>query len=414
MMLRGWKILMFFALISISWADWAPTKFREDRIANRIVSLGNRVFANASGSGIFLSIDDGLNWTLMRPVPPMGGETVYGLAALLGKIYLSSDSGVYVSSDSGATFFRMSGLIDSRPAYSYAVYGSDIFAANRQVYRWNASATTWDSLGLLPSGIGIIGNLIAVDSILYAAADGGPNGGSVYALRLGSRIWRTLATGLNASVSSLILQYPFLYASNGIYGVRKMKIGDTAWDSVNTGLPLPAAAVSEVLAAGSFLYACTGQGVYWNADGINWRFGNQGIIPNSHNNTLGTNGRYIFASRGTGPPPYPTMFRRLISDFDTPVNLKQENSSFPNASIQVNRFSDELIFRYFLPEAGGIRFQIFTLSGRMISTLRLGQKGIGWHEFSWKNSKRVGDILVCRLEFKGQKQWAKSMLVPGF
>jgi ligand-binding sensor domain-containing protein len=100
--------------------------------SNAIASIGNYVFAGTTGDGVYVSINDGGNWTAAGPK----GVFIFQFARSGQSLYVASYSGVFVTSDNATTWSSLNAGLPTNYINAIAINGSTIFVGTAGYGVW--------------------------------------------------------------------------------------------------------------------------------------------------------------------------------------------------------------------------------------------------------------------------------------
>ncbi len=292
------------------------------RTSINVLSLavsGTNIFAGTD-SGVFLSTNNGVNWTATNFTGFVSSVAVSGpnLFAFSGDLFLSTDngtswkavgiglpngininafavsgtnlfagagtynSGVFLSTNSGTSWNAANTGLGIWPVTCFAVSGTGVFAGTSagnsgspytnkgDVFRFTDNLTNWSEVtsGMVFSSID---RLATSGASLFAATQ---YGGAVFRSTNNGQSWNRAVNGLPQGNpgSSFAVSGSSLFVGNESYGVFLSNDNGTSWNAVNTGLTskqVRALAVSGTnLFAGTYnsgVFLSTNYGTSWNA-----------------------------------------------------------------------------------------------------------------------------------------------------
>jgi photosystem II stability/assembly factor-like uncharacterized protein len=327
-------------------------------------AAGNNIFAATRGSGVFLSTDDGTNWTAVNN--GFGTLSVYALAAIpdsggtgntnlfagtrYGCVYLSTDNGSNWRLAQGG-MANIGGSKDISYISTLAVSpasgnrgGRNLFAGTyeRGLYLTTNNGTSWTAvntgltilnitaLGVVPAGANTDSTILFAGSaskVFRSTNDGASwavtpefTNQGVEAFAVSPADGETGAANLFAGSRAGV----FLSTNNG-----------TSWKSVSAGLPQYS--VCSMSTSGANLFAGTySSGVYLSTDrGETWWPANHGLGTASIY-ALAVSGEYLFAGTIDGG-----IWRRSVADMiaeisppsGVPVWVRSSGLDSPGMSI---------------------------------------------------------------------------------
>lgn len=165
-------IILLFLISSneILQAQWVQTNGLNEGQVNCLAVSGSNIFAG-SDNGIYLSTNDGLNWTLILPTD----SWVYALIVNGTNIFAGTlGGGVYLSTNNG-TNWTQKGMAGN-DVFSLIVSGSNIFAGTLWggVYLSTNNGTNWTQVNNgLPSNTGVSSFAVNGTNIFTGISSGG-------------------------------------------------------------------------------------------------------------------------------------------------------------------------------------------------------------------------------------------------
>jgi hypothetical protein len=196
------------------------------------------LFAGAEGGGVYLSTNNGANWTAVNSGMTTSQVTCFAVSPASGagtgstNLFAGTYSGdVYLTTNSGTSCAAVNTGLTKSTVYALAVSGTNLFAGTEGggVFLSTNNGTTWAavnsgltntlvySLAVSPaSGAGTGG------MNLFAGTDGG-----VFLSTDNGITWNPFSTGLTDSyVLSLAADATNLYAGTGLFGVWRRPLSD--------------------------------------------------------------------------------------------------------------------------------------------------------------------------------------------
>jgi hypothetical protein len=360
-------LVLFTHTVSAQWVQIDSSRFKCFPEMCLAVSGGNlfagTAFAVTTGSGVFISTDNGTSWTDALRV-----YAVYSLAVSGSSIFAGTWRGVFRSTDNGTSWTAVdSGLPANISVYSLAVSGSNIFAGtdSGHVFLSTNNGTRWTKADSgIPANSGV-SSLAASGSNIFARTVSG-----VYHSSNNGATWTAVGSnsGLPASIGRLAASGNNIFAGgNGVY--RSSDFGAT-WTAVNSGLTYKSA--YSLAVSGSNIFAGTDSGhVFLSTDsGTSWADCNSGLslgLPGWDVDGLAVGESYIFASLTASAMHW--IFRRPLSEIVGIINGKpQQGMVKPYAGgfkINISKNGITVV----LPENlnnGAITVGLFTIAGKRI------------------------------------------------
>ena len=408
-------------------------------------SGGTNIFAG-TGNGIFLSTNNGANWTAVD-----SGLTdlhVRALAISGTNLFAGTDrGGVYRSTNDGTTWAAVnSGLPKdmydttmyvSVSAFAIAPNGTEIpslFAgtSGHGIFLSTDNGTSWTAVN---DGLPRTGDLMNMYNTVTSFAvspneDGGADlfvgtlyTGGIFLSTNNGTSW--IPAGLRDSaitalaVSSNKEGGTNLYAGLWDYGIFLSVNNGTSWKAANSGLY--GSYVNVLLSVEGTLFAGSGAatlgrsnpGIFLSADdGISWSTANFGLPPGTRVYDLvtcpdGAGGMSLFAGTSTG------LWKRPLSEMITTgvkisKTIPAEFALFQNYP---NPFNPATAISYQLPAVSHVTLKVFDLLGREVATLVNEVKQAGSYTVTWDAARLASGIYLCRLQAENFTETKKLILL---
>ena len=249
-------------MINVANAQWQQTSLNSYRV-DAMLANGNNVFAGTRFNGIYLSIDNGINWTAVD-----SGLTDINIGAFTksgNNIYVGTSSSVFRSTDNGQSWTSLGNDI-GLPVKSLAAIGDNIFAGVDWfgMYLLRDTATSW-----IEADSGLV-----IDAVFSLAV----SGTNVFAGTQFSGLFLSKDTGTSwIQVDSALVSGYCVYAiaandSNifvGSNGISTSSNKGVTWTTDNNGLTdygiMSFAVTGSYILAGSYngIFLSTNNGSSW-------------------------------------------------------------------------------------------------------------------------------------------------------
>lgn len=276
--------------------NWLPTNsgFPSDVWVTAIAALGTKVFAGTYGDSLYVSSDNGANWSKVESSVLDSGYCNYVSSIVINgpritigvmspdKWGVAIPSGVYSSLDSGKTWTPINRGLPYTSVKAMASCGNYLFAGTDNfmkylgnVYISQNNGNSWTSClprnqrisSIQTTGGSIFIGLQSGNGGVYISKDSGVgwksiNQGLPYAYHMSSYPWNYY----EYDVSSLAISGTIVLASSsgGISGISKLSTDQTQWISVGPG-------TDALTFNGSDVYASSGASIYWSHNsGSTW------------------------------------------------------------------------------------------------------------------------------------------------
>jgi len=290
---------------------WANIGFNVVQINAFVVTStsngGTNIFVGGMGPlPIYVSTNNGISWRS----PTNSGLTTQSVYALIAgsnstggsTLYAGTGSGIFVSTNDGASWKTFNTGLTSVSVHAMAVGpdgagGTKIFlgTSGGGVFRLSQDSTTWVAANKGLTSLNIL-SLVASNSTLYA----GTYDGGVFASTDGGRNWTAVNIGLTTNQVSALLLIPASGGSgNSLFagtdrGVFLSANDGTNWIASNAGLSNTS--IYALIASGANILAGTTSGIFLSSNsGSSWIPVNTGLT-----NTIVDALAIIPASAGSG------------------------------------------------------------------------------------------------------------------
>ena len=242
-------------------------------IVNALLQKGPDLFAATAG-GVFVSANDGLNWSLSDfGLPELNADSQSVFANCLStdgsRIFVGSASGVYVSTNNGLGWDSISSGFTGNDKQIFALtsFGSNLIAGTYgRDFISTDSGAHWEPISIGEEG-DYVSCFLSVSTKLFA----GTYEGGVFLSMDSGKIWTAMDSGLtNTNIDALICAGTNFYTATSGGGVFRSSDSGVTWRPVDLGLTdsnVNAIMVKDSnLFAGSFF-----SGVFWSsASTVEW------------------------------------------------------------------------------------------------------------------------------------------------
>ncbi len=276
-------------------STWVSTGFSLMSSFNQIFSYQNKLWL-ATNYGVYLSTNNGLNWTTMNNNIPFSAN-VYSIIAKGDTLYCGSSNGVYYSTNGANLWMQATNGLPAGNTMvnSFAIAGNYCYAATQSygVYSTFLGSNNWTVSGSgLPQYTNVNIIVSANNSLVIGTFDGfylnNPIGG----------VWTLINTGLNCSyVRSVYAEGNKIIASIGTNaGLYISTNGGNSWIQCSIANNIYVKKIIKVL---NNLFAVTADGIYISHDGgYSWTISNSGITGSVNCITYTANKYFVGASNG--------------------------------------------------------------------------------------------------------------------
>jgi PKD repeat protein/photosystem II stability/assembly factor-like uncharacterized protein len=288
-------------------ANWTAvnTGLNNNNLIEALAVSGANLFAGTRGGGVFLSKNNGTSWAAVNT--GLTSTDIWALAVSGTNLFAGTwGGGVFLSTDTGTSWTAVNtGLTENR-IWALTVSGTNIFAGTygSGVFLSTNSGTTWTAVN---TGLPINSSITAftVDGTNIFA---GIWGSGVYLSTNNGTSWTAANSGIyDFVVNDLTMNGTNLFAAIKDRGIYRSGNNGTSWTRVNTGLT--STAVMGLGKSGTNIFAGSSEGIFLSAnDGASWTAVNNGLTDhivqflslNGSNLSAGTyGGMYISPDNGT-------------------------------------------------------------------------------------------------------------------
>ncbi len=370
---------------------------------------GTCLFAG-TGSGVFLSTNNGTDWTAVNTgLPPYGYITA--LAALDTTLVAATGGGgpfgggEFISTNNGATWVG-AGLLNSIVVHSLAFSGADLLAGTYYsgVFRLNPQFPGWESLGREVASTDVLA-LAVSDTNLLAGTDSG-----VFLSSDNGTRWISVNTGLTNTKIHALAVSPSGKAGTNLWagtegGVFFSTNDGQGWVSAG----LTNTAVSSLALSDTLLFAGTfGSGVFLSTNnGTSWTAVNTGL-DSTDVWSLVVLGEDLFAGTYGGG-----VWRRPLSEMMTSAKMTsiRSSSSFNLKQNYPNPFNPSTTIEFTLPTRAFVSLKVFDALGREVAILLSKELNAGTHSRQWNAEGYASGMYLYRLQTESYTQTRKVLLL---
>jgi len=379
-------ILLCIVSVQISNAEWAQvTNGMGNRFVYSLATGGNNIYAGTNTYGVYLSTDNGNNWTQTS----LNNQSIYSLAVNGNYIFAGttlSTNGVYLSTNNGGNWTQTS--LNNRAVFSLAVNGNYIFAgtgADNGVYFSTNNGTSWSQTSL---------NNRSVYSLAI-------NGNNILAGTYFNGLYSSTNNGASWTQSSLNNKTPYALAINGnniFAGVGYSGSGSGVYLSTDNTITWTQTSLNDddVLAmsvSGNNIFTGANFGVYVSNDnGANWAQRNEGLSNHDVRAFCKIN-NFLFAGTGGGG-----VSRRSLSEL---TGIKPVSNEVPGifslSQNYPNPFNPETRINFSIPKTHYTILTIYDALGKEVETLVNKLLNAGTYETVWTAEKFSSGIYYFKL-----------------
>ncbi|MFA5780904.1 MAG: T9SS type A sorting domain-containing protein [Bacteroidales bacterium] len=328
-------LTVLIAMTITSNAQWQQTNCPYTGRINCFSISGINIFAGTQNDGIYLSTDDGANWTLVNTgltnncvrALAISGTNIFAATAGSG-VFLSTDNGSnWATLNNGLTNLDVRAFLANSPYLNAGTNGGGDFGSSDNGANWSSVNTGLTDLHV--TALGMVG---------YTAFAGTPSG--VFILNYPT--WSAVNNGLtNLDVYTLATSGTTLFAGTQGGGIFKTSDNGANWFTANTGLTF--SYVTSFAVSGTNIFAGTnGGGVFLSTNsGANWTAINTGLTTLDIY-SLAISGTYIYAGTDASG-----VWKRPLSEV-TGINEIIDNNNisvYPNPFCTQTTLQTDKIFK---------------------------------------------------------------------
>lgn len=220
----------------VNWSSTGAFPVPGDTL-NAILVQGNTFYVGTSAHGIYQSLDGGKSWSQINN--GLNQMNITSLITSNGVVYAGSlnyngNCGVFKSTDSGKTWVRADNGLGSRLLTGFAVSGNIIYASTSHGVYKTTDGSNWTNINNGLSYLSVA-SVTVNNSILFANTEGG-----VYQSVDGGNNWNNINTGILANYITGLLALPngIVYAGTSAGGVFKSINNGLTWTLTMQGINL--------------------------------------------------------------------------------------------------------------------------------------------------------------------------------
>jgi len=348
------------------------------------------LYAGTVSDGIFLSTDNGSNWSPVNngiTINPVNVITISG-----NNIFAGTDCGLYLSTNNGSSWSLTS--ITNNHIFSIASYDNNIIACvgvfvSLSIGNITDEGKYLDKSHLLSFASQNNSNTITYSDGVFLSSDIGKS-------------WIPINNGLR-NVGDLTCKDVYSFAINGsnifagTFGSGVYLSTDTgnSWSAVNSGLTrksiLSLAIRDSILFAGIYI-----GGVFCSInDGRSWYSVNSNLPDDYSAQSLAIIGNNLFA--GTwGNGVWQRPLSEMVTGIKDPIN--QTPPRFMLQQNYPNPFNPSTTISFIIAERSFVSLKVFDIIGREITTIIFKELNSGSYFAKWNASNLPSGIYFYRLE----------------
>jgi len=389
-------LVIFITLITASaGAQWQPVFDSPHRVYD-ITASGSRLFAAINFNGVYLSNDNGINWS-----PTSLISTVYCLASN-GSVLLAGGNGIFLSTNNGLDWINIQ--VDGRFFTSLAFFGSTVYAGTSasHIYRSTNSGLTWTQTSFTsatPTALEISGNYV------FAGTD--PYG--VYFTTNNGANWQQTPLN-NRSVRDIVINGNYIFACTPSAGVFISTNNGSNWvqSSLTTGIQSLAISGSNVFGS-NFSNSGNSKVYVSNNNGANWTERSEGLA--GHDSfVLYVHNDYVFA--GSKSDSSNKIFRRPINEV---IGIELITTEIPDgfslAQNYPNPFNPSTKIKFDISYSSFVKLVVYDMLGREVSSLVDEQLKAGTYEYEFNASELNSGVYFYKISTDNFSEIKKMILI---
>jgi hypothetical protein len=386
-------ITMFIFSAGVTTAQWENVSAG---IGNRpVYSLynnSNYIYAGSSNHGLYLSSDNGTNWT---PAGVNYFNITYAVTEFGGYLYAACELGVWRTSNNGAYWSYTS--LNNTTMYSLASNQSRVFVGSHNSgLFYSAGGTGWFISQLNTQSV----KALAINGNFLLAGCG--NAAGVFLSTNNGVNWTSTSLN-NKSVYSLSLYGNMAFAGTGS-GVYISTDSGYTWNqsSLNNELVYSLAVSGNTIFAGTELH-----GIYVSENnGISWTQRNEGL-GNITIHSLRVVNNFIFAGASANG-----VYRRQIGNIvGVTPSSNQSPAEFSLSQNYPNPFNPSTTIKFSVANQENVKLTIFNETGKMITTLVNKNFNPGSYEIKWDASGQSSGVYFYTVSTSSFSETRKMLLI---
>lgn len=374
--IRSILSIVFLVIFSsrVTTAQWENVSAGiSNRPVYSLYNNSNFVYAGSSNHGLYLSSDNGTNWS---PAGVNYFNITYAVTEFGGYLYAASELGVWRTSNNGAYWIVTS--LNNTTMYSLASNQSRVFVGSHNSgLFYSAGGQGWFISQLNTQSV----KALALNGSFLLAGCG--NSAGVFISTNNGNNW--FSSSLNyKSVYSLTLNGNTAFAGTGS-GVYYSNDSGYTWTqtSLNNELVYSLAVIGSNVFAGTELH-----GVYVSEDnGVSWTQRNEGL-GNITIHSLRIANNYLFAGASANG-----VYRRQIGNLVsvTPQSIETAEK-FSLSQNYPNPFNPVTNIKFDIPKRSNVVLRVFDVSGKQVSEILNGLNEAGKYTVSFDATKLASGV----------------------
>ena len=408
-------ILLLFLLYGQSYAQWQKTNLPSSSKVNTLAISDSSIYAGTEGDGIFVSTDNGENWTSINE--GLQNKVIHSIFISGTTIFAGTEAGASFSTNKGLNWNTINSGLDGKGVWSFAINNfmpgtSTIFAGTWSgIYSSTDNGTNWKATGLSNTTMPV-NSIVVCNNFNFAAT----LAGGVFE-SFGSGIgWEDISINIKDENTQLVVAIIPVYSLVSInsYIVASAGSGSTYYANYTDSLFKPGGAIytrkqpilsfanyNSILFAGSSI----GDIFLSNNYGSRW----EQIYPSLTNQTiysLAYNNIFLFAGIENG------IWRLLYPETSTNVSkYKELPTGFSLAQNYPNPFNPTTAISYQLPAYSHVSLKVYDVLGKEVATLVNENKPAGNYKVEFNANNLVSGIYFYTMQAGAFVQTKKLILL---
>jgi hypothetical protein len=391
--------------VSVCDAQWVQTSLDNVNVYCFAIK-GTYLYAGTERGGVFLSTNNGTNWTAVNS--GLTDTNVYTLGVSATNLFAGTFfRGAFLSTNNGTSWTAVNNGLPRRPYDTssyypitcFAVNGTNLFAGtNLGVFRSTNNGTSWTAVNTGLTDSGNVMSLAVSGTNLFA----GTYYGGVFLSTNNGTSWTLVGTGIGFGAASLAVSSTMLFAGTDL-GVFRSTNNGTSW--VAAGLVhISALAVSGTnLFAGSgycgprschdSLFVSTNNGTSWTEvdSGLTntyvWCF----AVSDTNLFAGLISAPFIGGPRGVWRRPLSEMITSVSPAAPLPTEFLLEQN-YPNP------WNASTTLRYGLPHTSFVTLTIYNTLGQQVAQLVNEQQQAGYHDVVFRGDGLASGVYFYRIQ----------------
>ncbi len=362
-----------------------------DKYINCLVSNGGNIFAGTWGSGVFVSSNNGANWSAANS--GLSNLLVFSLAASNNNIFAGTESKIYKSINNGGSWSLSANGMGNTGVNAIFFSGTDLFAGtNNGIYMSTDYGTSW-----IPKNNALTSGIIRAFAVSGSNIFAGSYSGGVYKSTNNGGSWTAVNSGLtNLNVMSFSVSGTRIFAGTA-GGIFVSTNNGAAWSAVNSGITNSVcytfALTGVNLFAGTDIIPSGGSIFLTTNNGSNWTQMNQGFATTPLVSSLLISNGYLIA--GTGGS---SVWRRPLSEMIGIRNTGTEiPESFSLSQNYPNPFNPNTIIGFQIPVSVNTVLKVYDITGKEVAALVNQSLKPGSYEVTFDGSNLPSGIYFYSL-----------------